>query len=46
VVIFSDSVTAIQRVQDDKLGPGQRMAKNAYEWNNKIEATEVEIEYR
>ncbi|KAF8538296.1 hypothetical protein BDD12DRAFT_741716, partial [Trichophaea hybrida] len=46
VVIFSDSVTTIQRVQDDKLGPGQRMAKNTIEWNKKIVGMGVEIEYQ
>jgi hypothetical protein len=46
VAICLDSVTAIQWVQDNKIGPGKRMAKNAVEWNNKIVGTGVEIEYR
>jgi ribonuclease HI len=46
VIIFSDSVTAIQWVQDDKLGPGQRMAKNTVEWNNIFVGMEVEIDYQ
>jgi ribonuclease HI len=46
VVIFSDSVAAIQPVQNDELGPGQRMAKNAVQWNNKIMGKGADIKYR
>jgi hypothetical protein len=46
LVSLLDTVTAIQQVQDDKLGPGQSMAKNIVEWNNKIVGMGVEIEYQ
>jgi hypothetical protein len=45
-IIPSDSVTPIHRVQDVKLGPGQQMAKNTVEWNNKIVGMGVEIEHQ
>jgi hypothetical protein len=40
------SVTEIQRMQDDKLGFGQWMAKNTVEWHYQIVGMGVEIEYR
>jgi ribonuclease HI len=46
VTVFSDSTTAIQRVQHTTVGPGQLMAIDSVNLNNKLAELGIQEEYR
>jgi ribonuclease HI len=46
ITIFSDSTTAIQRVQHTQIGPGQAMAIDCVNLNNKLAGLGIQVEYR